>query len=139
MSESSNKATPSQSAIQNKQPAADKAADGSELLNLFKRFLELEEKSNSVNAQKAEVFGDAKSRGFDTKAVRAAFRHRVRELDKPEPTAIHDKRTAEYLVTLRGAGTMEALTRTREGASDGPVGGGAKGTGSAPGNEAKMH
>jgi uncharacterized protein (UPF0335 family) len=127
-------------------PEIAAALNGSGLVDLFERFYALESQVKLVNEGKAVIFDLAKKSGFDPKAVRAAFRQRLRELEKPEIGAKHDAQsslTASYLEALRGdhasagqngsshpADSCEASqacseplarSRTREGASDAVV------------------
>src|SRR5262245_36231432 len=71
---------------------------------LFGRFQESEEQNKDANEKKAGIFADAKAAGLDAGALRAAFRQRVRELEKPEAAQKHDASnslTASYLAALR--------------------------------------
>ena len=82
---------------------------------MFERSLSPEKEAKSVNERKAELFAMTKNSGFDPKAVRAAFRQLVRELETPEAAQKHDdlnSLTATYLKALRG-------DRTATGQSDG--------------------
>jgi hypothetical protein len=120
------------------------------LASLFQQFLEAEEHCTQANEKKAAIFAEAKAKGLDPSASRAAFRQRVREVNKPELGEKHDASNSlatSYLDALRGNRTTvggcspaehgalhpgpscdrplaypEALahTRTREGFSDPP-------------------
>jgi uncharacterized protein (UPF0335 family) len=86
-------------------PIACNVGDESKLGDLFATFLALEQKGKDLNRQKAELFASAKEFGLDRRAVQAAFRHRVREIDKPKLTAAHDALTNRYLIAIRSAPT----------------------------------
>jgi uncharacterized protein (UPF0335 family) len=86
-------------------PVSCTVGDESKLGDLFATFLGLEQEGKDLNRQKAELFVAAKNFGFDRRAVQAAFRHRLREIEKPEPTAVHDALTTRYLTALRSAAT----------------------------------
>jgi uncharacterized protein (UPF0335 family) len=90
------------SLVKNQQQRPDDAQGESKLPDLFKRFLALEEEGKAVNERKAKVFDDAKVNGLEPKAVRHAFRHRVREMENPDESKKHDKLTDSYLTILRG-------------------------------------
>src|SRR6476646_4203085 len=112
--------SPDTSVVNEGRPAGTAVA-GSELRDLFRRFLSLEGEVKLVNEHKAEIFAEAKKLGFDSKALRAAFRHRVREIEKPE-NATHDALTDSYLAILRGAeGNGPAFSSSRGSASLGPA------------------
>lgn len=72
---------------------------------LFGRFQESEEQNKNANDKKVAIFADAKAGGLDPRAVRVAFRQRLRELEMPELGQKHDalnSRTVSYLEALRG-------------------------------------
>ena len=72
---------------------------------LFSRFLESEHHCKLANDEKATIFAEAKAAGLDAGALRAAFRQRVRELDKPDAVQKHDSFNSlarSYLCALRG-------------------------------------
>jgi hypothetical protein len=72
---------------------------------LFGRFQESEEQNKNANEKKVAIFADAKAAGLDPRAVRVAFRQRLRELEMPELGQKHDalnSLTVSYLEALRG-------------------------------------
>jgi uncharacterized protein (UPF0335 family) len=90
------------------QQSRSDAPTGSGLCDLFQRFLALEEEGKALNNYKAELFATAKADGFDPKALRTAFRQRVREIENPGDTAKYGKLTDSYLVILRSQGKGDA-------------------------------
>jgi uncharacterized protein (UPF0335 family) len=98
------------SPLANEQQSRGDAPDGSGLRDLFRHFLALEADGRSVNDRKAKVFAKAKADGFDPKALRTAFRQRLREMENPKETAKHDEHTDSYLVILRSEGNGDDHT-----------------------------
>jgi uncharacterized protein (UPF0335 family) len=80
------------------------APAGSGLRGLFQCFLALEAEGKSLNDHKAALFARAKADGYDSKALRAAFRQRAREMQYPEETTKHGELTDSYLLILRSEG-----------------------------------
>jgi uncharacterized protein (UPF0335 family) len=80
------------------------AVDPALIGKLFGRFQESEEQNKDANDKKVAIFADAKAAGLDPRAVRVAFRQRLRELDTPELGRKHDvlnSLTVSYLDALR--------------------------------------
>lgn len=72
-----------------------------QLRSLFSRWQELEAQKNSLREELKELFQEAKSNGYEPKAIRLAFRKKV-SADEPETDA--DRKLAElvdqYLAAL---------------------------------------
>lgn len=94
---------------QNQKSPSD-APTGSGLRDVFQRFLALEAEGKSLNHHKAALFARAKVDGYDPKALRTAFRQRVREMQDPEATMKHGELTDSYLLILRSEGSGDAGT-----------------------------
>ncbi len=94
--------------LENEQQSRGDAPEGAGLRGLFQCFLALEADGKSVNKRKAALFVNAKAGGYDPKALRTAFRQRVREMESPEETTKHGELTDSYLVILRSEGSGEA-------------------------------
>jgi uncharacterized protein (UPF0335 family) len=95
---------------ENEQKSPSDAPTGSGLRDLFQRFLALEAEGKSLNHHKAALFARAKVDGYDPKALRTAFRQRVREMQYPEATTKHGELTDSYLLILRSEGSGDAGT-----------------------------
>jgi hypothetical protein len=65
--------------------------------------------SGEIN-HKAALFARAKADGYDSKALRTAFRQRVREMQYPEETTKHGELTDSYLLVLRSEDSGETGT-----------------------------
>jgi uncharacterized protein (UPF0335 family) len=98
------------SPLENEQQSRGDVPDDSRLRDLFRQFVALEEDGRSVNDRKAKVFTRAKADGYDAKALRTAFRQRVREMENPEETTKHGELTDSYLLILRSEGSGDAGT-----------------------------
>jgi uncharacterized protein (UPF0335 family) len=98
------------SPLDNEQKIPSDAPTGSELRDVFHRFLALEAEGKSLNDHKAALFARAKADGYDSKALRTAFRQRVREMQYPEETTKHGELTDSYLLILRSEGSGDAGT-----------------------------
>jgi hypothetical protein len=96
------------SGLENKEQSRGDVPDRSGVLDLFQHFLALEAEGKSLNNRKAAVFATAKADGHDPKALRTAFRQRVREIEHPGETAKYGKLTDSYLVILRSEGRGDA-------------------------------
>ena len=96
------------SALENEQQSRGDVPDRSGILDLFQSFLALEAEGKSLNNRKAAVFATAKAHGHDPKALRTAFRQRVREIEYPGETAKYGKLIDSYLVILRSEGKVDA-------------------------------
>jgi uncharacterized protein (UPF0335 family) len=94
--------------LENEQQSRRDVQDDSRLGELFRQFLALEADGKSVNKRKADLFVKAKADGYDPKALRTAFRQRVREMEYPEETTKHGELTDSYLVILRSEGSGDA-------------------------------
>ena len=84
--------------LENEQQSRRDVPDDSRLGELFRQFLSLEADGKSVNKRKADLFVKAKADGYDPKALRTAFRQRVREMEYLDPMA---KTTRMAAATLR--------------------------------------
>jgi uncharacterized protein (UPF0335 family) len=96
------------SPLDNEQKIPSDAPTGSELRDVFHRFLALEAEGKSLNDHKAALFARAKADDYDSKALRTAFRQRVREMQYPEETTKHGELTDSYLLILRSEGSGDA-------------------------------
>jgi uncharacterized protein (UPF0335 family) len=94
--------------LENEQQSRRDVPDDSRLGELFRQFLSLEADGKSVNKRKADLFVKAKADGYDPKALRTAFRQRVREMENPEETTKHGELTDSYLVILRSEHSGDA-------------------------------
>jgi hypothetical protein len=91
-------------AVENSQGKRSPSSRPELVASLFSRFQESEEQNKDANHKKAGVFADAKAAGLVAGALRAAFRQRVRELEKPDVGEKHDalnSLTRSYLEALR--------------------------------------
>ena len=86
------------SPLKNEQQSRVDTPEGAGLRELFQCFLVLEADGKSVNKRKADLFVKAKADGYDPKALRTAFRQRVREMEYLDPMA---KTTRMAAATLR--------------------------------------
>jgi hypothetical protein len=98
------------SPLDKEQKSPSDAPTGSGLRDVFQCFLVLEADGKSVNKRKAALFVKAKADGYDPKALRTAFRQRVREMEYPEETTKHGELTDSYLLVLRSEGSGDAGT-----------------------------
>jgi uncharacterized protein (UPF0335 family) len=98
------------SPLDNEQKSPSDAPTGSGLRGVFQRFLALEAEGKLLNDHKAALFARAKVDGYDPKALRTAFRQRVREMENPEETTKHGELTDSYLLILRSEGSGDAGT-----------------------------
>jgi uncharacterized protein (UPF0335 family) len=98
------------SPLEDEQQSRGDAPEGAGLRELFQCFLALEEDGKSVNKRKADLFVQAKVDGYDPKALRTAFRQRVREMKYPEETTKHGELADSYLLILRSEGSGDAGT-----------------------------
>jgi uncharacterized protein (UPF0335 family) len=95
------------SPLDNEQKIPSDAPTGSELRDVFHRFLALEAEGKSLNDHKAALFARAKADGYDSKALRTAFRQRVREMESQRrPRCMAN--TDSYLLILRSEGSGDA-------------------------------
>lgn len=74
-------------------------SDESELRSFFDRWLNLEERKAAVSEDLKELFSEAKSRGFEPKAMRIAFKGKVRDESETED----DRALAAMVYTYRAA------------------------------------
>ncbi len=80
-----------------------------QLVSIFARWRNLEDEKHRVSEDSKELFAEAKSNGFEPKALRLAFRLQIKA-DEPQTDA--DRATQALAETyLAALGTLPAPTR----------------------------
>lgn len=84
-----------------------------QIRSFFSRWQRLEEQKAEISEDLKELFSEAKSVGFDGKALRAAFRLKAKQDEADPAEAEHQAIVETYLDALNGS-TRDARLRTRE-------------------------
>lgn len=85
----------------------------SDLRNIVDRIESLEEEIKGLNSDKSDIYAEAKSNGFDVKALKAVIAHRRKDpKEVQEQTAIFQT----YMTALESGTPIATRVRTREAA-----------------------
>jgi uncharacterized protein (UPF0335 family) len=69
---------------------------------IFERWRRLEEEKKVVSEDLKELFAEAKSHGFNTKAMRESFRRAVKDESRTDADAEHDALVEMYMAAIQG-------------------------------------
>lgn len=84
-----------------------------QLKSIFSRWQKIEEEKAALSDDSKELFAEAKGNGYDTKALRAAFRHVAKLADNRAGIEEHQALFDLYVGALEGGEARPTPSRTR--------------------------